>query len=187
MFQPIRFPNPDVQHPGIVNVNCPIPPSPPGLPLWEALRRASDEYFGVRWVLDVIDEDHAKLTKVDEALVFNLSIDRTRKDCPYLTRVELPIDDPKIAGRVHEIVLEYQPDIQKSVNVRIGFSHDLDFKDELAIPNFRISTATRWLEVPHSKDEHRVADYVLWKVTVLLWLKEHGTDWPGFRRFINVT
>lgn len=175
----IVFPKSTIPHPGVFERDCRVPEPPASLALWDALRHAVDEHLGVRWVIDLSAARRFVLRKVDEDLRFDLEVDLTRSDCPYATLVRHHVADLALADRIETILLEFPRELRASVPLKIGYGHDIDPRSPESLANFQLSILTRWNPAPTRPQEHRIAQYLLWNVDVLLWLRAQAAALHG--------
>jgi hypothetical protein len=172
-----------IPHPGTFgNASCRVPEISANLrpvpDLWQSLRLLVDDHHGVRWVVDVAEHGRsATLRKTDENLRFQLSVDVTREDTSYATLVRHPVDDPALADCIEDFILSgpFHQSGHVNIPLRVGCGHDIDPCDPLALHNFELSVLVRWNPPPGRAEEHRIAQFFLWNVDVLLWIRNQAT------------
>ena len=169
-------PDPTLPGPGIFTRNAIVPSTPPGTSFIESLRRLVETAFSERWYFECKTDDSAQIrSDYPERLVFDVAIRRpTTRLEDYLTTVDHIVTDPAIAAPLEHILRKHHECVAKRTALFVGHVHKPPTADPNVRSGLQVGIGNRWPIAPASSEENRIAEFVIWNIQVILWLREEA-------------
>lgn len=172
-------PNPALKGPGIFTRDTSIPPTTPGASFIEALRHLADSAFDGDWFVECKTDDAARVwCSGPERLDFHVAIHRpTSRLDDYVTTVDHLVTDSILAAPLERILRDHRELVTKRTALLVGYVHKPPTADPFERFGLQVGIGNRWPVAPASSEENRIAEFVVWNIQVILWLREEARSY----------
>lgn len=167
--------------PGIFTRDAKIPRTLPGASFVEALRSLVGPALGEDWHATWQAEDSVRIWRGHPGpLSFEVAIHRpTDRDGDYVTSVDHEVTDPQIAAPLEHILREHRKTVSGLTALLVGHVRKEVPGNPFQPALLHVGIGNRWPVPPSSAEENRIAEFVIWNIQVLLWLRAEAERYGG--------
>ena len=168
-------PDPTIQSPGIFTRDARLPPTPPGSSFIEALNLIVGSALGIEWYVSYKTDDSACICGGQRGVEFDVAIHRpVNRNDDYLTTVDHIVSEPEIAAPLERILHDTQALVTNRTALFVGHVRKPVPENPFQPALLHVGIGNRWAVTPASSEENRIAEFVIWNIQVILWLREEA-------------
>jgi len=172
-----------IPRPGIFTRDAVIPHSTPGASFIEAIRSLVDEdALGSGWFVNWHAPDAVRIFRGHpNPLSFEVAIQRpVNRGDDYVTTVDHEVTDPEIAAPLERILRDHREQVSQLTALFVGHVRKPVADNPFQPALLHVGIGNRWPVPPASTEENRIAEFVIWNIKVILWLRaealQHGRN-----------
>jgi len=169
-------PDPAIPHPGIFTRDAVIPSATPGTSFIGSLRFLVPKVFGIDWYVQRRSDDSAKIwSRRPIDVPFEVAIRRpTNRGDDFITTVDHVVSAPDVAAALERLLSDHQERVSEFTALLVGQVRQPD-PDKPSDPALlHVGIGNRWPVHPSSSEEHRLAEFVVWNIQIILWLRSQA-------------